>query len=199
MSTFSKTLAILCLPISLFAQNFTGGFGAGFTTSQIHADLHAGYNKGGLMAYTFVEKEIKDMEFGLGLRYIQKGSRMDADLRETTQRDYEIELSYVELPVYAVFPIESFAEIQAGASLGFLLSQYEGDHNGGFTNFRPFEPIDLSVNIQANYLISENWKAFASWSYSVLSIREHASGAKRFMNYGMLNNVLGFGMAYEFR
>ena len=76
MSTFSKTLAILCLPISLFAQNFTGGFGAGFTTSQIHADLHAGYNKGGLMAYTFVEKEIKDMEFGLGLRYIQKGSRM---------------------------------------------------------------------------------------------------------------------------
>ena len=192
-------LFLLFLPLAGFCQNFTGGFGLGFTASQVHADLHGGYNKGGITAYTFVEKEVKDIEFGLGLRFIKKGSRMDAELRQNTGTDYEIDLSYVELPLYLVFDLYRNIELQAGTSIGFLLSQYEGDHNGEFSNFRPFNPLDLSANLQVNYLMSDNWKAFASWSYSYYSVREHAGGAKRFLNYGMLNNVLGFGLAYEFQ
>lgn len=201
MPTLNKFLLVFGLLIGSvsYGQNFDAGVDLGIVASQVHADNHGGYNKSGVSGSIFVSTKLKgDKRLGFALRYIQKGSRMSPEQRERTFEDYKIALSYVEVPIYLSFPVWNQFDLQAGISFGLLVSQYEGDHNGVYPVFRDFNKFDANANLQLNYNFAQQYKLIMSWAYSIVPIREHPSGTTAFLNYGMLNNAIAIGLAYEF-
>jgi hypothetical protein len=199
-----KKIIFISLLILLFAsviqaqQRFKAGLKAGISTSQVAGDTYSGFNKAGIDGGAFVTGKINEKWTAqLEIIYIQKGSRHNYNPDKGDITFYFLQLDYIEVPLLFQFHQKKFT-FEAGPSFSFLLREQEYNEVQDLTGYRPFNKNEISYNIGISYVLYKNWGLNWRYSNSVTSIRDHASGVKRWNNPGQRNNVLAFCLTYTF-
>jgi hypothetical protein len=186
--------AFFLLVASVSAQRFGGGLIAGLSATQVSGDNLGGFDKAGIGAGGFVNLKFSEkFSAQMELMFIQKGSKSNSN----DSIFYRMKLQYVEVPILIGYHYKKFI-FDAGPSVGFLVSATEEDFYSVLKDQKPFNPIDLSVNIGITYPLLN--RLYLNWriSNSVIPIREHASGATFRLNRGQYNSMLFFSFRYYF-
>lgn len=179
------------------AQEFGASIDAGFVASQIDGDRFGGYNKFGFTAGGSVHRFFVKNTIGakMGLRYVRKGSHSE----ETEHSQfYMTELHYAELPITAFYRWKDF-EFEAGLSAGYLLKAKEDTDGYGLRepNYQ-YRKADICAIAGVRYnLFGDIW-ANAQFNYSAIAIRKYHSAQDTYMVSGQHNNLLLFGLSYQF-
>ena len=190
-------LFVFIIPLSVFSQKtFKAGLTAGLSATQYDGDTYSGYNKPGLMGGGFVTSKVNDkIDWEFNIIYIQKGARKLTN--QNTFSQYLLYLDYIEIPVYAKFNFKSFV-ISAGLGFGTLIRKKEIANNLDITGIRPFSKTEFSFQAGISYPLGKRFEINWRYSYSILPVRPHASGAVHYFNRGEYNNVLAFALRYNF-
>lgn len=205
-----KKIAILFLLIfsitNLYSQEFYGGILGGFNGSQVEGDKARGYNKLGLSAGAWVQRDVSPkLYWGMELKYNQKGSR-----KFPTQLDnwkYVFRLNYIDLPVLAGYRIKPYLSVFAGLSYGYLVSKGAWDNYG----LSPVDQYDYISNwelgmlagfkIDFDQLVQEEWaRKFVletRFQYSALSIDNAHDLFSYYLSIGQFNNVISTTLYYR--
>lgn len=191
---------VLILPLSSFAQLFSGGLKAGLTMSQIAGDGFSGYNKAGLFVGCWGAINLQpDLSLQMDIAYTQKGSAQQASDARPDIPQYLLRLNYVEMPLVVTYQMAPFA-VEAGLSFDFLVGQKET------INFVPNDQGDIwrKVNLASvlglKYLLSEKWMISLRSINSISSIRKNSvpKNVRRYsQKYGAYNDVLALGLIYR--
>ncbi|NVO20808.1 MAG: PorT family protein [Bacteroidetes bacterium] len=204
MVTFNYKWILTCLICTVFlypafSQRFTGGISVGVVGSQVDGDTYSGYKKAGFTAGGWVNLAMSERTaFEVGLHYIQKGSRHNPDTLLSDLHVFLIKISYVEMPFLFQYKLNKKLFIEAGPSLGVMVSHQETlDY---LNNERvPFRLLDFGSQIGLGYRINDALKVGLRLGNSVASIRkgEYLGYRRRFGNtFGQYNNVLALEIAY---
>ena len=184
-------ISLLIVPVSLFAQRFSGGIHAGFNASQIFGDGVGGYNKAGLMGGAFVYTELSDKWGGqLEIRYSEKGSATYPRHPEP----WKIKLQYIELPVLVIYDMSKKFQIQGGVSVGYLFRASRND-GYGYETFEQFDKFEAAINLGVKYALFDRLSINIRSTQSILPIYALYSGATA--PYSMFNNVVTFAFYYQ--
>ena len=199
MLKFSFIVGGILLSCSLsFGQTFGGGFFAGMTASQIDGDTYAGYDKIGLTAGAYITRELtRQTGLKIELRYIQKGAYHKGP--EQDPGLYKLTVHYVELPVMYQYFLNDNIIFDAGLAPSVFLFYREEDQNGEFPGDNPFHTLGLDASIGANYKFTDHLIGGLRYSYSVVPVRDHASGQTYRLNRGQYSNMFSFSLYYDFK
>ena len=202
MKPFYFFLITLFISLSSFSQPFEGGFFAGVSASQVDGDTYAGYNKLGLTAGGYISGDIKrnrNLKWKAELRYIQKGAFKKTSLENPDY--YRLAIHYVEIPFLLQFYFQDKLYLEAGFSPDVYLFHREEDEYGEISTENGPEYHRFGVNAHAGigYFITDQIILGIRNSYSVIPMREHASGQTYLLNRGQYNNVLGLSLYYHFK
>lgn len=182
------------------AQGFRGELIGGIAGSQVSGDNLGGFNKAGLLAGIGVRTKTGDKtELGFRMLYLQKGSRKPLKNDGTDSAYYLLRLNYIELPLTLKYFATKRLGIEAGPSLGYLVSSYEEDENGELEINPPFDKLDFSINLLISYKLGTRTDFIFGYWQSVLPIREHSSGSQYRLNRGQYSSLISFGILYTFR
>ena len=200
-------LVLLFVCSSALSQAFYGGIAFGGTTSQIDGDHNNGFHKVGFTAGAFVGLELSDiLETQFEIKYIQKGSRSDAD----DPYQFLIRLDYVELPLVASANLGflningytlDWIAVEAGASID-VLAYTNQKHNGANESTNRWKR--MCVNGILGLKINIVDKKFQIGTRVITSINSayagnfYDQGALRFGQWGAFNDVLELVMYYRF-
>jgi hypothetical protein len=195
---------IICLLLlfssTIFAQDykFNAGFIAGISTSQVDGDQLAGYNKAGIKAGVFVNRNFSEpISMQMELLFIQKGSRKPVNTDDNSY--FVMRLNYIEVPLMFRYRLSKKIIAEAGPSAATLVSSEEVDEVGVILSRPPFHKFDFDVNAGGYYLLSENWSFNFRFSYSIVPIRPFDSARPyAFFDRGQFNNVLAICLGYQF-
>jgi hypothetical protein len=184
------------LTLSSNSQYFDGGVVAGLSASQVDGDTYWGFNKLGLLGGGWVRWMFSDYVSGqLEVRYIMKGA-YEADKENNLY--YKLALHYADVPLIVNYHYRTRVLFQLGLSPEFLIYNEEFDENGPIIEEETeFHKLNLSAIAGIGYVFLERFTASARYNYSVIPIREHASGQKYLLNRGQYNNVLTFSIYYQ--
>ncbi len=184
------------------AQSFNGGLIGGFSTSQVDGDTYAGYHRIGLNVGAFVNHGLtKNLLWQMELKFIQKGSYKNQNPDIGDYFIYNLRLNYFEVPFLIRYVHKNKFSVEAGIAFGYLAKSKEGNQDGEFPydpNIPNFHKFELSSQLGAYYYFTDNFWINTRYSYSILPIRPHASGAVYLMNRGEYNNVIQFALYYCF-
>lgn len=185
-----------------FAQSsFKAGISAGITTTQIDGDGYGGFDKAGITAGGFVNNNFGSEKWSaqMELLYVQKGSRRPPNLEKGITL-YQINLSYVEIPVLAKFRHKKLV-YEAGLSYGQLIRHREFDMSGEIFNRPPFKKTELAFNGGLSVSLSEKLSLNARFVRSVLPVRDFVILARYgFFGFigGSYNTVVSYSLRYQF-
>lgn len=185
---------------SIHAQRFHGGVHGGVIVSQLDGDNLGGYNKPGLRGGGWVNTPISSMVIiQMELEYIQKGSKI-SETQLLSRNYYHSRLEYLQMPVLAKIIMAENITAESGLAAGYLFKATEDKDGGGFLDADPsFDQYELSLLIGLNYHFTETLTGNIRFNYSALPVREHPGGQAYWLDRGQYNNVLSFGVYYEFR
>ena len=197
-------IQILILSTFLFTQNilaqtFEGGFFAGLSASQVDGDTYSGFNKAGLTAGGYISAELtRNSGWKAELRYIQKGA-----YKKNTEQDptlYKLTIHYIEIPLMYQYWINDRIILEGGFSPDIYLGHKEENEIGELEGEeRPdYHRFSIGANAGVAYKITDNIIAGARYTYSIIPIRDHASGQTYLLNRGQYNNVVSFSLYYHF-
>ncbi len=183
----------------LFAQTpFKGGVIVGVAGSQIDGDGQNGYKKGGLTLGLFTGREIKPgFDWYMEFRYTGKGaSDRFSFLDSVSNQSYEVQLHYLELPVYLTYKVGANLFVEGGLSLGYLLSSKIYDpYNNTFSDpERKFKSYDVDGLIGARFLWNEHWSMNLRLSYSLIPFYKPEGSISNRQSFH--NNTLELGFFY---
>lgn len=200
---------LLCIPMSLRAQKFSGTLLAGFNASQIDGDLLAGFDKIGLTGGIKATIEMKSIiDYHVEFLYSQRGSTRDV-FNPEYDPDIDISLRYIELPVYVSIsdwwiPGQEYHKVAAHAGLSYarLISAKTVDNfNPGDASFEQlaelFNENDLSWFAGATIRFSPQWGATFRYTRGitpVLNSKKHDLVTKRLLSY-----LVTLRMEYTFK
>lgn len=189
------------------SQAFYGGIAFGGTTSQIDGDHNNGFHKVGFTAGAFVGLELSDiLETQFEIKYIQKGSRSDAD----DPYQFLIRLDYVELPLVASANLGflningytlDWIAVEAGASID-VLAYTNQKHNGANESTNRWKRFCVNGILGLKFNIVD--KKFQIGTRVITSINSayagnfYDQGALRFGQWGAFNDVLELVAYYRF-
>lgn len=190
----------------LHAQEFKGGIMAGFNGSQLDGDFAKGYHKMGLIGGTWIQRELSDDFFwGMELKYIQKGSRINPTNRNGNWK-FIYRLNYIELPVLIGYNYQPFYFF-TGLSYATLLSK------SGYNSFGedPLVTYDTTsrwelgmfagIKVDFERLVSRGWAKQCiletRFQYSVLSINKPHDLFTNYFSTGQFNNVISTVLYYR--
>ena len=182
----------------IHAQNFIGGITTGATFSQVDGDKMAGYNKAGLIAGGFVNRQLGEkVSTQLEMIYIGKGSKRGANPNKGIFDFRRIGLHYVEVPVlfqywYAKFKLN----LEGGISYGVLISSREEDEYGETILVGPFNNNELGFKAGASYSLSENVAVVLRFAYSILPIASQIEIIHGKRYGGSYNNLISLQLNY---
>ncbi|MCB0760291.1 MAG: PorT family protein [Flavobacteriales bacterium] len=175
--------SLILFSLHAFSQaDFKGGLNAGLITSQVEGDTYAGFYKVGLTAGAQVEVNFsKTFGAGLGISYVQKGSRNPPD---TTNLNYfKLSLHYMEVPLSAQFTFKKFL-LGFGPYAGVLMLQRQYNSPGiAYAINPPYDRIEIGAHIGVRYQFGEKWFAHARFSQSILPIRAAPKGTQRIVGW----------------
>ncbi len=177
------------------AQNFKGGFIAGFITSQISGDQLAGFNKLGGKIGTYINYPLNiNSNLQLELLLSQKGSKKP--YIENSLQTYSFELNYMEIPISFDYRLQEFFYIETGLSMGYLLNFKEENEFGEMITT---QPNDLAIDflVGANYQWKKNTKINLRYGHSIIPVRPHSSGIERHLNKGQNSSVISLSLYYQ--
>ncbi len=182
------------------AQRFRGELTAGVAGSQISGDQLGGFNKAGLLAGIGVRTQLSQkLEAGFRMLYLQKGSRKPLKNDGTDSSYYLLRLNYIDIPFTIKYHVSKSIALEAGPSLGYLISDYEEDENGEMNYRRAFLKYDFSANFSLVYILNRHFDFMLGYWQSILPVREHSSGAVYRLNQGQYSSLLSFSLLYTFR
>lgn len=185
---------------SAFTQRFYGELMAGAAGTQISGDELSGFNKAGIITGAGIRTSIHPkMDAGFRMLYFQKGSRRPLKNDGTDTAYYLLRLNYAEIPLTFRYRIRNQFLIEAGPSLGYLISSYEENELGELAFRRPFYNFDLSLTGSFVYELSERMNFLFSYWQSLLPVREHASGETYRLNQGQYSSVISFSLVYSLK
>lgn len=184
------------------SQKFNGGMMAGCATTQVAGDTYSGFHKAGIFVGGYVNYEVgKHSAFQMELEFFQKGSRVNPDSSNNFNQ-YLFRTNYIELPVLYQYRINKRFKLEAGPSMGVLVSWYEEKDEYEIKGGIPPARITLQINAGFYVYITERLTFNLRTNNSVLNIRsENATGdVYRFFpgNFGQFNDCLVFSLFYQF-
>jgi hypothetical protein len=166
------SLIVLVLPFVVKAQDFRAGLQFGITPSQVDGDGISGYNKIGLRAGAFVERDINDKVFFFtDLSFTMKGSRV-ASSKNVNFDQVELTTNYIDWGLYAGYRFSEKIDFKAGLIPSVLIYDKETTA-GGIENLgeNPFRAVNLLISGGVNYSFSKHFSVDATYNYSIISIR----------------------------
>ncbi len=184
-------------------RHFRAVFSAGVVGSQVDGDTYGGYNKAGLMAGVFVNRPISEkIELELGLSYIQKGARKNANPAKGDYNSYLLRLNYVEIPVIVKYTYKKFKP-EIGIAYARLFKYSEQNSAVGYYNNNNLLNRDISYYWGCGFVLSENLLAKFQYGYSMVPIRPYnAQGVylgtfwTRIFNKGLYNHLIALSLNY---
>jgi hypothetical protein len=180
---------------------FSGGIELGVSSTQLSGDALSGFDKFGLSAGPYVRTTFSEKSSArLGILYLNKGSKKNANPKNGDLITYAIRLNYVEVPITYSYSIHNI-RAEGGLAIGRLISSSELGTDGRERGFVfPFEKMDYSVIVGVNYFFSENIFVNGRWSQSVIPVRKSPSvvNSGSFYEAGMYNTALQFMIGFEF-
>lgn len=199
-------LLLLVLCVSAHSQAFFGGIAFGGVTSQVDGDHNNGFHKVGFTGGAFVGLELSDIfEVQFEVKYIQKGSRSDAD----DPYQFVIRLDYVELPLVASANLGflninghkiNWISFEAGASVDVLA--YTNQKNNGVNEYGSNQWKRMCVNGILGVKFNLIEKKLQLDARVITSINSAYAGnylqALRFGQWGAFNDVLELVLYYRF-
>lgn len=209
LNCLRKLMVLLLLLVSATAahsQAFFGGLAIGGTTSQVDGDHNNGFHKVGFTGGAFVGLELSDIfEVQFEVKYIQKGSRSDAD----DPYQFVIRLDYVELPLVASANLGflninghkiNWISFEAGASVDVLA--YTNQKNNGANEYGSNQWKRMCVNGILGVKFNLIEKKLQLDARVITSINSAYAGnylqALRFGQWGAFNDVLELVLYYRF-
>ena len=184
------------------SQKFNGGMMAGLAATQVAGDTYSGFRKAGIFAGGYVNLEISEHSaFQMELEFFQKGSRENPD-SSNNYNQYLFRTNYVELPLLYQYRINKRFKLEAGPSMGVLISWYEERYSEEIKGGIPPARITLQINAGLYVYITERLTFNFRTNNSLLNIRsENATGdvIRIFPgNYGQFNDCLVMSLFYQF-
>ena len=180
---------------------FSGGIELGVSSTQLSGDALSGFDKFGLSAGPYVRTTFSEKSSArLGILYLNKGSKKNANPKNGDLITYAIRLNYVEVPITYSYSIHNI-RAEGGLAIGRLISSSELGTDGRERDFVfPFEKMDYSVIVGVNYFFSESIFVNGRWSQSVIPVRKSPSvvNSGSFYEAGMYNTALQFMIGFEF-
>jgi hypothetical protein len=181
------------------AQQFNAGVFGGVTAAQVDGDTYAGYNKLGLTAGAFVNREIDyNIFWQLEIKYVSRGSYkgpsdFDPTLFRSTYR-------YIEVPLSVHYLHDKKIQVEAGASPEVLINTIFSDQDGILdpTNYPENRRFGLSVFAGLNYWFNARTGAGIRFTYSALPFRDPREwNHPRYRGY--FHDVISLSLAYRFK
>lgn len=193
------------IPFLFFAlesqgQSFNAGLVGGLSGTQVDGDGLGGYNKLGIYAGAFVNREINDRwSWQFEMAYSQKGSRRVVKPETLDDGPWiRLQMHYIDVPLLLIWDYRDNIAFEAGVSGNLLLSYTYRDLRNNLlnTNFSRFESALL---LGGRYQLKENLYVFARASYSMFSIDPNANLLPFFalVQRGTYNNVITLGLRYQ--
>jgi hypothetical protein len=166
------SLIVLVLPFVVKAQDFRAGLQFGITPSQVDGDGISGYNKIGLRAGAFVERDINDKVFFFtDLSFTMKGSRV-ASSKNVNFDQVELTTNYIDWGLYAGYRFSEKIDFKAGLIPSVLIYDKETTAGGiEILGENPFRAVNLLISGGVNYSFSKHFSVDATYNYSIISIR----------------------------
>ena len=180
---------------------FSGGLELGVSSTQLSGDALSGFDKFGLSAGPFIRTTFSEKSSAkLGILYLNKGSKKNADPDNGDLITYAIRLNYVEVPITYSYSINNI-RAEGGLAIARLVSSSELGTDGRERDFIfPFEKMDFSVVLGASYYFSENIFVNGRWSQSIIPVRKSPNvvNSASFYEAGMYNTAFQLMFGYEF-
>jgi hypothetical protein len=181
---------------AIYGQDFNAGIRVGIDASQVNGDKLTGFNKVGVLAGFFVNRNFSEkISAQLEMVFIQKGSRRPTDDNNTY---YRLRVHYVEVPLLVRFHASKKIALYAGPSYGVLVFGAEDDQFGLYNNRPPFKKYEIAANAGFLYTLSDRWKFDGRYSHSISTIRPYPGGLTTFFDQGQYNVLIEFAFLYGF-
>jgi hypothetical protein len=179
-------------------NRFHSGIIGGISTSQVDGDNLGGYDKVGIKAGVFVNRNFsKPFSIQMELLFIQKGSR--APVNPDDNSYFIMRLNYAEVPVMFRYRFSKKIIAEAGASFATLLFRKRATRSASLTAGRPFASR-ICWPMQADIMCS--MKAGRSISVSAipsfLSARTIRAGRTIFSTAGSIIMCLPWRFSFNF-
>ncbi|MBN2745208.1 MAG: PorT family protein [Bacteroidales bacterium] len=199
---FVITIFLLSVQSRLMAQSFKSTISAGIVGSQVDGDNLGGYDKIGIYAGLGVRYPLSaNIDLGMQISFIQKGSRQNADPANGLYDAYLMRLNYAEIPVFIQGKISKKVYFLAGPTLGYLISAIEKDNYSVVTqpsSVPPFRKFEIGILGAFGYQVNDKWSVVVRGQYSMIPIRKTPIIQLWYYNDSLKNNVLVFVLNYHF-
>ncbi|KUJ61823.1 hypothetical protein AR687_11445 [Flavobacteriaceae bacterium CRH] len=162
-----------------------GGLNIATIGGEDRANALIGFQLGG-----FAEVKVwKKLYIQPELLFSAQGGKFDG---YNTQRDYTVNLNYINVPVLAKYYITKQFTVEAGPQLGFLVSSDD--------RFRE-KTVDAGFNLGAGYNFTDNFSVGIRYTIGLTSAYDYDDDY--YSNFGYYdnrytNNVLALTAAYKF-
>jgi hypothetical protein len=181
------------------AQRFNAGVIAGLATTQVYGDDLYGFYKFGPFLGAMVNAPLGNsntFSVQMELDYIQKGSRTNTE--KDSNYFYQMTLNYIEVPIVFQYHHPSKLVLEAGPSVGFLLSSSEENNDGLLPEIYPYKNIEYGICAGMMYPLYKNLQMNVRWSNSIVPIRENVVGVHGTYWRGQYNVLINFTLRYYF-
>ena len=190
---------ILVSPVmNLSAQDFNAGIFGGITASQVDGDYYSGYNKLGISAGGFVNREIGyDIYWQLEIKYVTRGVYKGPGTNDPFI--YSSTYHYVELPLSAHYLYDKRIQVEAGFSPEVLISAIFADEDGVLDPEQNPDNrrLGLSVFGGVYYWFKNSMGIGVRFTYSAIPFRDPQEW-NSYLNRGFYHNVICLSAAYKF-
>lgn len=189
---------ILATSVSASAQKFNAGLFGGVTAAQIDGDSYSGFNKLGLTAGAFVNREIDyQIYWQMEIKYVTRGVYKGPT--DTDPTLYAASYHYVELPLSAHYLHNDMIQVEAGISPEVLVTTIFRDQDGTIdpSTYPDNRRFGLSVFGGVHYWFNPSLGAGIRYTYSAIPFRDPQEwNHPRYRGY--FHNVLCLTLAYKF-
>lgn len=180
------------------AQRFKLELHGGIAGTQMSGDQLSGFNKPGLFAGAGVQADLSQKTaLGFRMLFFQRGSQKRLRNDSTDTEYYLLRLNYLEVPLTFRYQLKERFTVEAGPSIGYLISSYEADFNGELPASRPFNTLDFSLMGSIGYRIHPKLGFQFGYWQSILPVREHLSGETFRWNKGQYSSAITFSLVYS--
>lgn len=207
MKLFISVFLFLFISFHVSAQEFYGGVLAGFNGSQVEGDLTSGFNKMGLMAGVWTQRDFSEKFYwGMELKINQKGSRIMPTTRNGNWK-YVYRLNYIDLPVLVGYHYKPYLSFFTGLSYGYLFNK-NGYNSFGVDPTVAYDYISdwemgmfAGIKVDFERLVEQEWaRKFmleTRFQYSLLSIDNAHDFFTYYLSIGQYNNVISTVLYYR--
>ncbi|MEZ5070021.1 MAG: outer membrane beta-barrel protein [Bacteroidales bacterium] len=194
----SALFLLLLFPAGdLRAQKFNSGVFAGLTAAQIDGDNYSGFNKLGMTAGAWVNRELAHQVYWqMALKYVSRGVYKAPDAMDPSL--YLGAYQYLEFPLSLHYLHEEKIQVEVGASPEILLRVAFSDENGLLdpATYPDNRRFGLSVFGGGTYWFRTRLGAGIRYTYSALPFRDPQEwNHPRYRGY--FHNVLSLTLSYR--